>query len=41
VVSADLLIIVDLPNEPGVVNRFPIHFACTPFRLLMPTTSGQ
>lgn len=36
IVDADLLVTVDLPNEPGVVNRFPITLACGSVRNYLP-----
>lgn len=39
IVSVDLLVTVDMPDEPGVVNRVPIALACPANRIFMPTIS--
>jgi hypothetical protein len=36
IVSVDLLVTVDLPNEQGIVNRIPIALACPANRIFMP-----
>ena len=38
-VSADLLVTVDLPNRPGVVNRVPISINCASNRTHIPSIS--
>jgi hypothetical protein len=41
IVTLDLLVSVDTPNEPGIVNRIPIHFACPSNRSHIPIISKQ
>lgn len=37
--EADLLVTIDLPNQPGIISRIPINLICASNRLLMPAVS--
>jgi hypothetical protein len=41
IVSVDLLVTVDLPNEPGVINRIPINLVCPAYRMYMPAAPNE